>query len=165
MPVERLCAPHFPLLSLHVNGSVCHHIWGVAGPPHGTPRPARASPPLSQSCTWPSLGPGGLLRPQLSAPTSPQPGERVYHTFFTVPALCLRNASLSHRPQPQHVTLLQRKSVTTSQQQTARPCACEHCPWARPLRLPALPAFAAFTSAWAPDGFHAQRACFSQQGL
>lgn len=61
MPVERLCAPHFPLLSLHVNGSVCHHIWGVAGPPHGPPRPARASPPLSQSCTWPSLGPGGCF--------------------------------------------------------------------------------------------------------
>lgn len=53
--------------------------------------------------------------------------------FFSDPALCLRNPSLSHRPQSQDGTLLQRKPVTTSQQQAARPCPYEHGPWARPL--------------------------------
>lgn len=66
----------------------------------------------------------------------------IYHTFFTAPALCLRNPSLLHRPQSRHVTLLHRKSVTTSQQQTARPCPHDHGPWARLLlascRLPVL---------------------------
>lgn len=48
------------LFSLHVSGSACYHIWGVAGPPHGAPLPSfsPAQPVLHGALTW-SLG--GLL--------------------------------------------------------------------------------------------------------